>query len=521
MKRRSFLRTSSAFSLPVIVNGFNLGFLPKSAFFNMIDENSDRVLVLIQLDGGNDGLNTLIPLDQYGNLSAARPGLVIPENQVLSINDNVGLHPAMSGFRNLFDDGKLTAVQAVAYPNQNRSHFRSTDIWSSGSAADEFLTTGWLGRYFNDKYPDYPDGYPNENEPDPFAITLRYTVSETCQGPSSNYSMAVIDPFSLGQIDETTFNELPDTNYGTEMAFLIDAIAQTNAYADTVLNAANAGASLSTLYDDNNALAEQLRTVALMISGGLKTSVYIVRIGGFDTHANQVVAGDVSNGQHANLLGDLSNAIEAFQDDMRLLGLEERVLGMTFSEFGRQIRSNDSLGTDHGTAAPLFVFGSCVNAGIIGENPEISNQLGPQEGVEMQHDYRSVYASILQDWFGAEAQQVQALLFGEFEPLPIITGCETTSLDDNLPGSEAKPYVFNVFPNPVNGSGTIQLNAQGEDLRISIYDQLGREIKVIAHETFASGKHNIPFETGALPQGNYHIRISGGGWQQTRKLVKL
>ncbi|MDX1409069.1 MAG: hypothetical protein R3330_13065, partial [Saprospiraceae bacterium] len=173
MKRRAFLSTGSAFSLPVLVNGFNLGFLPKSAFFNLIDDDSDRVLVLIQLDGGNDGLNTLIPLDQYAKLSAARPGLMIPESQVLSLFDETGLHPALTGFRNLFEDGKMTAVQNVAYPNQNRSHVRSTDIWSTGSSADEFLTTGWLGRYFYDQYPEYPDGYPNENEPDPFAITLR------------------------------------------------------------------------------------------------------------------------------------------------------------------------------------------------------------------------------------------------------------------------------------------------------------------------------------------------------------
>ena len=521
MKRRDFIRTGSAFSLPVFVNGFNLGFLPRSAFFNMIDEHSDRVLVLIQLDGGNDGLNTLIPVDQYANLSAARQGLLIPENQILPIYDEVGLHPALTGFRNLFDDGKMTAVQSVAYPNQNRSHFRSTDIWSTGSAADEFLTTGWLGRYFYDNFPEYPEGYPNEDEPDPFAITLRFTVSETCQGPSSNYSMAVTDPFSLGQIDQATFDSLPDTNYGNEMAFLIDAIAQTNAYADTVLAAANAGNSLSALYDDDNPLAQQMKTIATLISGGLKTRVYIARIGGFDTHANQVLAGDATSGQHATLLANLSNAIEAFQDDLNKLGIEERVLGMTFSEFGRQIRSNDSLGTDHGTAAPLFIFGSCVNAGIIGENPVIPNQVEPQQGVAMQFDYRSVYATILQDWFGAQAAEVQQLLFGDFEPLPIIAGCSTTSLDDNLPGISEKPYVFNIFPNPVNGTGTIRLTSSGETLRISLHDLLGREVQLIADQPFPSGKHTVTFDTGKLPQGNYHVRIAGRDWQQTRKLIKL
>jgi len=306
MKRRSFLHMGSAVSLPVFVNNFGLGLLPFSAFSGLMDPDSDRVLVLVQLDGGNDGLNTLIPLDQYSTLSAARSGILIPENSVLNLYDHVGLHPSMTGFKNLFDDGKLLAIQGVSYPGQNRSHFRSTDIWQSGSAASEFLTTGWLGRYFDSKYGDYPEGYPNPDYPDPFAITIRAQVSETCQGLTANYSMAVTDPFTAYPVDETTLNELPDTNFGHEMAFLIDALRQTNAYADTIVGAANSGSNLSTLYNDESAIAQQLKTVALLISGGLKTCVYVVRLGGFDTHANQVQDGSTSTGNHAELLLQLS-----------------------------------------------------------------------------------------------------------------------------------------------------------------------------------------------------------------------
>lgn len=522
MKRRSFLRTGSAISLPVFVNGFGLGLLPKSAFFNLNDEFADRILVLVQLDGGNDGLNTLIPLDQYSALSAARQDILIPENDVLQLYDHVGLHPAMNGFKSLFDDGKLLAIQGVAYPDQNRSHFRSTDIWQSASGADEFLTTGWMGRYFDTRYGDYPEGYPNADHPDPFAITIRAQVSETCQGLTANYSMAVTDPFSVYPVDETTLNDLPDTNFGHEMAFLIDALRQTNAYADTIVTAANKGNNLSTLYNANSSLAQQLKTVALLISGGLQTRVYVVRIGGFDTHANQVQANSSVTGSHAILLQDLSDAIHAFQDDLQKLGLEKRVLGLTFSEFGRQIAANDSFGTDHGTAAPLFVFGACVQGGIIGENPNINAQLEPQEGVAMQQDFRSIYTSVLREWFGVTEPELNVLIPGQFPQLHLTTACAISSgIGDNLPEVKPQYDISTVFPNPVNGNGNIQFPSGGEWTRISLYDQFGRKVSVIAERYFEKGFHTVSFDMRTHPTGSYYIRLETRTRQETVPVVRM
>lgn len=522
MKRRSFLRTGSAMSLPVFVNGFGMGFLPKSAFFNFNDEYADRILVLVQLDGGNDGLNTLIPLDQYSALSAARQGILIPESSVLNLYDHVGLHPAMTGFKSLFDDGKLLAIQGVAYPDQNRSHFRSTDIWQTGSAADQYLTTGWVGRYFDTEYSDYPEGYPNPEHPDPFAITIRAQVSETCQGLTANYSMAVTDPFNVYPVDETTLNDLPDTNFGHEMAFLIDALRQTNAYADTIVSAANKGSNLSTLYSDDSSLAQQLKTVALLISGGLQTRVYVVRIGGFDTHANQVQANSTLIGSHADLLKDLSDAINAFQDDLQKLGLEKRVMGLTFSEFGRQIAANDSFGTDHGTAAPLFVFGACVQGGVMGQNPVINSQLEQQEGVAMQHDFRAVYTSVLREWFGLPELELSNLIPGQFPQLDLTTACAISSgIGDDLPGFKPRPDISNVFPNPVFGTGNIQFPSEGEWTRISLYDQLGRKVVTIAERYFEKGNHTITFDMHAHPKGSYYIRMETRMRQESRALVKM
>lgn len=520
MKRRSFLRTGSAISLPVFVNGFGMGFLPKSAFFNLADDYSDRILVLVQLDGGNDGLNTLIPLDQYSALSAVRQSILIPENDVLPLYDHVGLHPSMTGFKNLFDDGKLLAIQGVAYPNQNRSHFRSTDIWQTGSAANEFLTTGWMGRYFDSKYGDYPEGYPNAENPDPFAITVRSQVSETCQGISANYSMAVVDPFAVYPVDETTLNDLPDTNFGKEMAFLIDALRQTNAYADTIVTAANNGANLSTLYNPDSQLAQQLKTVALLINGGLKTRVYVVRIGGFDTHANQVQGNETTIGSHAELLQNLSDSIFAFQDDLQKMGLDKRVLGMTFSEFGRQIASNDSFGTDHGDAAPLFVFGSCVQGGIIGENPAINIPQQPQEGVGMQQDFRAVYTSVLREWFGVTEPELELLIPGQFPSLGLTAGCPITTGVGDVPGVTAAG-ITSVFPNPNNGTVNVQFQSTGEWTRITLYDQLGRKVAIIAERFFEHGHQHVSFDMSRYANGSYHLRIETRTWREAKPVVKM
>ncbi|MCI5083419.1 MAG: hypothetical protein MRY78_17100, partial [Saprospiraceae bacterium] len=153
MKRRTFLQTTGAVTLPVLVNGMNISTLAKSSLFSAVNNESDRVLVLVQLNGGNDGLNTLLPVDQYDKLASVRENILIPENQLISLTDTLSLHPNMQGVQSLYDDAKLAIIQSVGYPNQNRSHFRSTDIWTSGSPAEEFWTTGWLGRYLEDLHP--------------------------------------------------------------------------------------------------------------------------------------------------------------------------------------------------------------------------------------------------------------------------------------------------------------------------------------------------------------------------------
>jgi len=518
MKRRNFLKaTSTAVSLPLLFNGMRLSAMPKPSLFDSINSDNDRVLVLIQLNGGNDGLNTLLPLDQYDKLFPLRSNVIVPENDLIKLNDNLGLHPEMSGFKNLFDQGKLGIVHSVGYPNQNRSHFRSMDIWQSGSPAEETWTTGWLGRHFQEGHDDFPEAYPNETYPHPFAITMGNVVSETCQGTAANFSLTLSDPFALSPLAEGNGGETPDTPYGKELDFLRITIAQSNQYAEEITIAAEKGNN-RVEYPENNNLAQQLKNIALMISGGLQTKVYVASLGGFDTHANQVEDGNTGIGVHATLLRNLSEAIAAFQEDLQAMSLEERVLGLTFSEFGRQIRSNFSFGTDHGTAAPLFLFGSCTNPSVLGQSLEIPDEVQVQEGIPMQYDFRDIYGSILEDWFEVEEMAIKTLLHPSYNKLPIIQDCRVATDTEQVLEPE---ILLNAYPNPFRSQTNIQFSAQGGIVRLSIYNAMGSELKVLINKKLPKGTHKITWDATNLAAGNYYYRYQEGMIQKTMHLIKV
>jgi len=517
MKRRSFLKNSSLLSAPLLLGGVPVAAISDKSFLSLLNGTSDRVLVLIQLNGGNDGLNMVIPRDQYDNLAAVRGNILLPENSLLNITDTVALHSSLTGMHEVFDNGQLNIVQSVGYPNQNRSHFRSLDIWHTASDADQFLDTGWLGRYLDTQFPGYPANYPNEDCPDPLAMTIGSVVTETCQGMSGNFSLAVVDPENLSALAAPANNEVAAGCYGNRLAFLINTIEQTNAYNEVIQGANDSGANLSTKYPADNALATKLKTVAKLISGGLGTKIYVVSLGGFDTHADQVVENDPTTGEHAVLMQTLGDAICAFQDDLRLLGLEERVVGMTYSEFGRRIRSNASLGTDHGTAAPLLVFGSCVNAGVIGTNPEIALDVDNQEGVPMQYDFRTVYGSVLMDWFGLAASTVREVLYEDFQQIPILRDCSITATYD--PAAAAPD--LKIYPNPFNQTTTLELTTGSEWVKISLFDVIGNELRVVSNQSFPAGLHRITVETHSLPAGTYYCRVQTKTGQKTVRMVKM
>jgi uncharacterized protein (DUF1501 family) len=513
MNRRNFLRNAGLIGLPLVASPLNATFT--KALSTLVDPDSDRVLVLIQLSGGNDGLNTLVPLDQYANLMANRPQLMIPEANLINLTDDRAFHPNMQGMASLYESGQLGVVQAVGYPDQNRSHFRSTDIWTSGSSAEEVVTTGWLGRDFADDYPTYPEGFPNEDFPDPFAVSMGSQVSQTCQGVGVNFSMALNDPFDISSLTVGGDTPLPDTPYGTELGFLRTTIGQANAYGSVVQERAEAGQSLVDYPD--NAFAEALKNVAYLISGGLRSKVYVVNLGGFDTHANQVVIGNSQNGEHAELLETLSSGVAAFHADLTAQGLDERVLSMTFSEFGRRIAANDSLGTDHGSAAPMFLMGSCVAPGFLGNNPEIPEVATANEGVAMQYDFRDVYGSVLEDWFDLTAEEVSTLMGHEYLHLPVLNPCGTVSSNEEQNQMELRA---DVFPNPFASRVNVSFTANGAHTDLAIFDLAGRRVRHEFSKRLPAGPQQLAIDLAELPGGAYFIRLQMGIQVTSQRIVK-
>lgn len=521
MKRRDFLKTGGATLLPIALGGFPVKTLAQNTLLKLIAKSSasnGRVLVLIQLNGGNDGLNTLIPRDQYANLNKARSNVLIPENKVLSLSgtSKTGLHPAMTGMRGLFDDGLMSIIQDAGYPDPNFSHFRSTDIWMSGSSADTFLTSGWLGRMLDTQYEGFPDGYPNADMPDPLAIQIGSGISLSLLSNHGSMGMAVSDPNYIYQMLSGVAETAPNTPAGHEITYIRQVAQQTEAYSIAIKDAAAKAQNLSALYPQNNSLADQLKLVARLIAGGLKTPVYVVSIGGFDTHANQVDATDKTLGTHANLLRQLSDAITAFQDDCNKLSISDKVAGMTFSEFGRRILSNASNGTDHGTASPQFVFGKGVIPGIIGENPQIPDNVRVNDNLLMQYDYRQIYASVIKDWFGIDDSVIEKdILYDSFKTLPIFkSGVNATAK------YQEQTLTALAYPNPFVANFTLVFDSPGGACEVKLYNNKGKLIETVYKGITLSGNTELLIDASRFKSGTYYCQIITAQGRKTLTLVK-
>ena len=428
MKRRDFIKRTSAVSAPLLLSGLPVMASPHTgnSLFDMLAYSSmscGKVLVIIQQNGGNDGLNTVIPLDRYSELSAARSNILIPNASVLRLNNypNTGLNPAMTGMKSLFDSGKLAIVQSVSYPNPNYSHFRATDIWFSASASNQYLDTGWMGRELDTTYPNYPQDYPKDNAlmADPLAIQIGSSLPFSLQGPAVNMGYNFSSVSALQNITSGTTDPAPANDYGHELTFLRLMQTQSNAYRDRVTTAYNKTQASGGSYPaSGNALADALKTVAKLIGGGLQTPIYIVNHPySHDTHTAQVNDTDHTIGTQANNLGILSVAITAFQADLEAKGVANKVTGMTFSEFGRRIKSNDSVGTDHGTSAPVFFFGAGVQGNVIGTSPVLPANATVNDQVPMQFDFRQLYATVMQNWLCLTPAESQTVLGSSFPTL--------------------------------------------------------------------------------------------------------
>jgi uncharacterized protein (DUF1501 family) len=524
MKRRDFIRNAmpAGVMLPTVFNGlavkaFGLDSSLIQSLLNPVTD-TDHVLVLIQLSGGNDGINTVIPLEFFGNYVAARNNIYIPQEKTLKLTgtDKVALNPGMTGFQSLFNDGQLKIIQSVGYPQPSFSHFRATDIWMSAADSTQVVNSGWAGRYLNYEYPNFPNGYPNSSMSDPLAIQIGSVTSLTLQGPAVSMGMSISNTSNFYNLINGTQDPVPNTAAGKELAYVRSISQQTQQYATVVKNAA-AKVTQQVTYPSSNALADQLKIVARLIKGGLKTRIYMVSFGSFDTHANQVNSNDTSTGTHTVLLKTVSDAIKAFQDDLKFLSVDDRVIGMTFSEFGRRIKSNASGGTDHGAAAPMFVFGKNVLGGVLGDTPLIPANVTVADNLPMQYDFRSVYASLLSSWLCVKDEDLQQILLKNFQQLPISNGI---GCNKAVPNNSGNRLISN-YPNPFTSSTTISFVTAGGHTLVQVLDTSGRVISNLVDKEYNAGSYYINFNGSILSQGVYYIRLQNMATQQVQPILKV
>ena len=368
----------------------------------------ERILVVVQLGGGNDGLNTVVP---FGDAAyyRQRPGLGIRPDQTLKIKeaDGLGFHPNLAGLKALHDDGLLCTIQGVGYPNPNRSHFTSMDIWHTADPKSA-AGNGWIGRYFDNTCNGTPE--PNcgvsigRSAPKAMIGDLNKPISfETAE--LFRWIGEGVDPALAGPYDEANRAGVPEgMDADSQLGFLTRTALDAQVASEQIRSAVRREPLVE--YPGNE-LANQLRMVAAMIRAELPTRVYYVTLGGFDTHAGQA-------GPHGNLMNALGSSLKAFHDDLKAQGNDGRVLTMTFSEFGRRVAQNASGGTDHGTAAPMFLLGPMVKAGFVGRHPSLTDL---EDGdLKFGIDFRSVYASVLETWLKADSRKA---LKAEFKPLPV------------------------------------------------------------------------------------------------------
>lgn len=569
MKRRDFIKKLSWASVPFTIGGVPLKLMAENPLTRMAQQSTnDRVLVILQMHGGNDGLNCLIPVEAYDQYYSRRANIAIPaKNSVrkmipldstLPSDAQVGLHPDMMAMKQMYDVGRVAFVQGVSYKNNNGSHFRGRDISFMGGSFDDYYSSGWIGRYLQQEFAPqaYPDDFPNDEMKDPLAIEMGSDVSLIFhQQGNIPTSISLNDPVAFanlvnqleGFVDEGVDPRgkppafLENSPYGKELNWILGLEDKSEDYAERLFDVYSNSPQSAVIYPEkypfnapagsqNNRLTPQLKLIARLLDGGgaglgVKTKVFLVKVGGFDTHAEQVESYDPTMGAHAALMYNIATAMKAFQEDLRARGIEDRVLTVTTSEFGRRIHSNGSYGTDHGTGGPMFIFGKGVQPGVVGKVPDLS-----KNNVEMQFDYRQVYANILKDWMMVNEDTINNDIFfrdfingpkeqgtGNYEPLPvasqIISGTHSDFINDRF-------ALRGCYPNPANEFTHIEfiINATSQ-VNLQLLDAQGRLIKVLIDETLEPGDHSIRVDLMGLKPGMYLYKIKSGFLKDTKKLV--
>ncbi|MDC0552426.1 DUF1501 domain-containing protein [Flavobacteriaceae bacterium] len=538
MKRRNFIKlTSTASAISLLPSQVTASLNIAKSFLDCTISN--RKLVLINLAGGNDGLNTIIPLNYYDIYSNLRPNLKIPNSginsyinldETLDETQQIGLHPSLTGIKNLYDNDLLRIIQSVGYPSQNKSHFASTDIYSTandGNSWDNGNNSGWIGRFMESYYAGLmQNSYPLGVEIGSKSNSLGFhgenehglSVNINGQDPSGFYSL-------ISGMAGNPPENIPISDYGHELEYIIQTDALSNMYSEAISNSFNNGQN-AVSYPDTD-ISNQLKTVARLISGGLESKVYMVKLAGFDTHFGQNQGSNDILGDHNDLLTKLSSAVAAFMDDLSAMNLKNDVVGLTYSEFGRKAAENGSLGTDHGEIAPMFVFGAPVKGGVSGFNPDL-NEASQDNGYQIQtvqYDYRDTLGTLLQDYLGADNLALDATFFNNTlnqsfsetkidnlikDEFSVATNCYSNSLTSN----DDKNKIFYVI-NPVYND--LIIKTKNQDYSSFKYELYDMNSKLVSK---GSSLINKTITISNLINGIYILNLSTNEKSETHRIIK-
>jgi len=542
--RRSFLQTLGIAGSGTMMLGSHMltASAPSRLTAALSAAPGDNILILIRLNGGNDGLNTVIPLEQYDSYREARPNIYLPESKIIKLTDNFGVPTYMEPVESLWGNGMFKAVHGVGYPNQNLSHFTGSDIWANTDETTTAFTgenTGWMGRYFENIYEDYLVNPPES----PAAIQIGSINNLVFQGEETNYAFITNNVGQLEQIaqsgffydmDPLLFNECM---YHDQLRYLRGVANTTYEYAGRINEAYEAGRN-EVEYQDNG-FARQLALLARLIKGNLGTRVYMISIGGFDTHGNQPVA-------HERLLGTLSGAVKDFYDDLGFASMENQVLSMTFSEFGRRVYENGSLGTDHGKAAPtLFFGGGLQGSAFVGEHPALYDTDREELKGNLDHnmDFRDLYGTVLAEWLCVDPVQVQNHLLG-FNYAPVDLGFNCSGVDfDEIAYDDDPPMPIDTPPSDDPGSnpgGQITEITHGAyypdqitphiefslpetaAVEVNLYNVIGQKVGTLYSGTASAGSTQLSVRenvNGHLPSGRYIYQIVVNNEKMSKSII--
>lgn len=527
--RRSFLQAMGIAGSGSIMLGSNMvsASAPSPLNTAIADAETDNILILIRLSGGNDGLSTVIPMEQYDAYANARPNIYIPESKVLKLTDEFGVPSYMKPLETLWDEGQFKAVHGVGYQNQSLSHFTGSDIFANTELdpPNPFRRedTGWMGRHFEECFPDYLMSPPEA----PAAIQIGQFGSMVFQGEETNYAFVTSNIDQLEEIAETGLQYgLDDTlfngcMYGDQLKFLRGVANTTYEYSGKIHAAYERGQNQ--VEYQTNGFARQLALLARLIKGNLGTKVYMISMGGFDTHGNQPIA-------HERLMTNLSVAINNFYEDLAFTQQDEKVLSMTFSEFGRRIYENGSNGTDHGKAAPTLFFGSGLNgSAFVGDHPALDDPDG-RGNLEYTMDFRDLYATVMAEWLCVPIPLVEQHLLGHtYAPVNLGFNCSGVDFPDitysdgepTLPGppdpnepppsQELLDAVIHKPFYPTKSTPHIYLEMPfSAHVDIQLYNILGQNIGTVFNEMMLEGSREINIREmlpRTLSTGKYIYRI--------------